>query len=111
MSMQEGAAMNRKPLDGIDSNDASRACGRGVRGLIQMFEQFNVYGLKSTTAVNRPQGREGNGVSSRKSTTSKQSIVPTGKARTLTLLVNGRPVARSVRRLPKDVLCEAAGEP
>lgn len=79
----------------INKTESTCVCGRGVRGLIQMFEQFSRNGLRTTK---RPLEEK----VPAKCVQCKKSTIPVLKARTLTLLVNGRPVARSIKHLPVD---------
>lgn len=82
----------------IDS-ESTCVCGQGVRGLIQMFEQFNLCGL---TTPKRLRDRDEKGALVSNCPQCKKPKIPAVRARTLTLLVNGRPVARSVKHLPID---------
>lgn len=74
-------------------------CGQGVRELIQMFEQLILCGL---TTPNRLRDRDEKGARVSICPQCKKRKIPAVRARTLTLLVNGRPVARSVKHFSID---------
>lgn len=80
----------------INNSESTCVCGHGVRGLIQMFEQYSRNGLR--TSKLRPPNEK----VPAKCVQCKKSTIPVMRARTLTLLVNGRAVARSIKHLPVD---------